>query len=1060
MFYLHVSNRTENLLRHLAEVIRTDKQPDLFAQELFLIQSQGMERMIAQTMADEFRSFCNFEFFLPIDFLGFVADKLGMGVSPDGFQRQTLTWRLDGLLRDLSAEVYQPIKAYLSGGNHDLKRFQLGRRLANIFDQYQVMRSEMLSKWEHGKLATKHPAEGWQMDLWRRLLAQPGGEVHRGMQFRQVIDRLKNDKNLANLLPKRVSVIGLHTIPPVYLNYLNCLSTHMDVHLFLLSPCRNYWGNIESRKAQFKRMVGKTSHPLEPEAEEHHPLLAVLGRQGRDLQNMMLEGANFALEFSSYDDPLGGNDYSNATILQRLQTDLLDGCLPVRPPASIAAGDDSIQVVSCHSKLREISVLKDNLLNLLHRDPSLELRDIIVMAPDIQEYAPLIPAVFEGIQHSIADRSIRRRNSIFAAFLSFLDLFSGRFGWSEVLDLLRQPVLYRQFQLLSSDLDTLQQWVVSSGIRWGLSGKQRNEAGLPGFEETSWQAGLDRLLMGYAIDSEEAVDGVLPFADIEGRGAHALGGLCQFIEIIERAQADFLKSRVVEDWSETLLLLTEQLFGDDYEQELVELRSMVSELAESISPFHSGEVEFKVIYEWFNQSAKESRSSTGFLRGQLTFCSMLPMRSIPFKVVCLIGLNDGVFPKNDNHDTFDLMGTDFRPGDRSPRADDRYQFLEALLAARTHLYLSYVGQSIRTNEVIPPSVVITEFIEVLETGYGAKDTVVCHPLHPFSKKYFGGESDSRLFSYDSYFCKTAEVLQQGAQSHPPWWQGELNEERAKVSFADLLRFYINPQKFFIKDCLGIHLDSGEELPDDREIFEVSGLNKYHVEEEMVRSELSGTPSSLGNIRTKIQTEGRWPLGTSGQLAFEQTQAGIESFSGKIKKQQLGERLVDLPIDLSIEDHRLVGALSNLYENGVMLVRYGKLRGRDLLSGWIHHLVLSSLIPSPQTRIVAMDRVVSFSKYAEGPDLAALFNHFIEGSRAPSLFFIEPAFVYASQLANKRSRTSPIEKALQTLNTRLQNGYEPEWELLLSGSGVELVFGEDFERFCHEIMCPVWSAADE
>ncbi len=181
---------------------------------------------------------------------------------------------------------------------------------------------------------------------------------------------------------------------------------------------------------------------------------------------------------------------------------------------------------------------------------------------------------------------------------------------------------------------------------------------------------------------------------------------------------------------------------------LVELQAIVAELSETISPFHSGEVGFKVIREWFNQSAKESRSSSGFLRGQLTFCSMLPMRSIPFKVVCLVGLNDGVFPKNDNHDTFDLMGTDFRPGDRSPRADDRYQFLEALLAARSHLYLSYIGQSIRTNEVIPPSVVVTEFLEVLENGYGAKDIVVRHPLHPFSKKYFVMKAKQKLFSYE------------------------------------------------------------------------------------------------------------------------------------------------------------------------------------------------------------------------------------------------------------------------------------------------------------------------
>ena len=895
MFYLHVSNRTENLLRQMAAVIRADKQADLFAMELFLIQSQGMERIIAQTLADEFRSFCNFKFFQPLDFLGFVADRLGMGITPDGFQRQILAWRLDELLRDLSGEVYLPLTTYFGGENSALKRFQLARRLANIFDQYQVMRPDMLLKWESGLLATSHPAESWQMDLWQRLLRQPGGDVHRGMLFRQVIERLKQEKDLGALLPKRISVMGLHTIPPIFLDYLNSLSGHMDVHFFLLSPCRNYWGNVESERTQFKRMVRRASDIRQSELDEHHPLLAVLGRQGRDLQNMMLDGAGFALEFASYADPLEGKSYAEAQLLQRLQAGLLDGNLPDTPQPPLIAEDNSIQVVSCHSKLREITVLKDHLLCLLHDDTTLELRDIIVMAPDIQEYAPLIPAVFEDIKHSIADRSIRRRNSIISAFIGFLELFSGRFGWSELFDLLRQPVVFPQFQLSLSDLDTLQQWVNGAGIRWGLSGKQRSEAGLPGFSESSWQEGLDRLLMGYAIEAEEFVDGVLPFVDIEGRGAYALGGLCRFIEVVEDARQAFSKKRSVAKWSKTLQDIVEKLFGEEYEQELVELRLIVAELAESISLFHSAEVDFGVICEWFKQSSKESRSSTGFLRGQLTFCSMLPMRSIPFKVVCLIGLNDGVFPKNDNHDTFDLMGVDFRPGDRSPRTDDRYQFMEAMLAARSHLYLSYIGQSIRTNESIPPSVVVTEFLEVLETGYGVKDIVVRHPLHPFSRKYFEEGKDERLFSYNSYYCRTAETLQRGAQPPTEWWQGELDREIHKVLFCDLLSFYTNPQKFFVKDCLGIRLDSGRDLPEERELFEVSGLDKYHVEEAMIRSGLTG---NLADLFQKIQTRGQWPLGTSGQLAFKEKQIGVEAFIGKIQGLQMGARRADMKLDLA------------------------------------------------------------------------------------------------------------------------------------------------------------------
>ncbi|MGW8195224.1 MAG: exodeoxyribonuclease V subunit gamma, partial [Desulforhopalus sp.] len=630
MFYLHVSNRTENLLHHLAEVIRVDRQPDIFAAELFLVQSQGMERMIGQTMADEFGSFCNYRFYLPLDFLSGIAEKLGMGVSPDGFSRQTLGWRLEALLRDVPGDTYRPVRSYLSGEGSELKRFQLARKLANIFDQYQVMRADMLEQWEKGCPVTGQQAEEWQRDLWLRLLQQEGGAVHRGVLFRQVIEKLAGEKNLAGIMPKRISVFGLHTMPPIFLQFLNGLARHMDVHLFLLSPCRHYWGNIESKKGRVKRMIGEAGLGDEAAGEEDHPLLVSLGRQGRDLQNMMLEGADFALELTSYDATLSEEAYNRATVLQRVQADLLEGRLRVVPSAS-ENGDTSIRIVSCHSKLRELQILKDHLLHLLHRNLDLELRDIVVMAPDVQEYAPLIPAVFADIQHSIADRSVRRRNNIIGVFLTFLNLFNGRFGWSELFDLLCRPPVHPQFQLSATDLETLRQWVVGAGIRWGLSGEQRREAGLADFDTSSWRAGLDRMLMGCAIDSGEFVDGVLPYTELEGRGALPLGGLCQYVDLIDKANTEFRLPHPVADWAKRLLFYATELFGDDYDTEFMELRTILTEAAELITPFHGDTVDFGVMYDWLNTSAGEYRSSSGFLRGQLTFCSMLPMRSIPFQ---------------------------------------------------------------------------------------------------------------------------------------------------------------------------------------------------------------------------------------------------------------------------------------------------------------------------------------------------------------------------------------------------------------------------------------------
>jgi exodeoxyribonuclease V gamma subunit len=247
------------------------------------------------------------------------------------------------------------------------------------------------------------------------------------------------------------------------------------------------------------------------------------------------------------------------------------------------------------------------------------------------------------------------------------------------------------------------------------------------------------------------------------------------------------------------------------------------------------------------------------------------------------------------------------------------------------------------------------------------------------------------------------------------------------------------------------------------MFELSGLDKYHVEEEMLRRQLSGVS---GNIVKRIQTKGQWPLGTSGQLAFEEKQSEVEFFINLVHEQQMGAQCPDRPIDLAVGNYHLYGTLSNLYENGIMLIRFGKLRGRDLLSGWIHHLVLSRLMPSAKTRIVAVDCIIGFSDAVGSgylPGLDMLLTHFDEGCRAPSQFFIEPAFTYAKQLANTRARTSPLDKALQTLQTRLENGYEPEWKLLFGNSGAsaqDAIVIPEFERFCQEIMFRIWSAVDE
>jgi exodeoxyribonuclease V gamma subunit len=488
MFYLHLSNRTENLLAQLIDTLRAQPRRDLFAREIFLIQSQGMERMLSQRLADALPVWCNFDYMLPTRFFDHMADRLGMAINPNGYDREALAWRIDALLSEISrkdsqesgeaqrqsASIFAPILRYMGGDQAALKRYQLARQLAQLFDQYQVMRPEMLDGWQQQKTSTKNPAEGWQMAIWSQLRASLDESPHRGEMLRAFCERLHRREDLSATLPARVSIFGLHSMPPLLLDCLAAVSRHSDVHIYLLSPCQGYWADIPGKRQLIRENLarlknGEEAANLDPEI---HPLLNSLGRQGRDFQTMLLERVDELIDSDSFEDPLlSGTDLNPChpahpsitadpadpasgarlegepeaprsappCLLHQLQSDLLDGGWNGAHGGAPLLLDSSLTIVSCHSQVREIMVLKDQILRWLQNNPDMALRDIVVMAPDIQDYAAIIPAIFHDIQHSIADRSLRHQNRILHLFFQFLDLAVSRCSWSGVLDLLEAP---------------------------------------------------------------------------------------------------------------------------------------------------------------------------------------------------------------------------------------------------------------------------------------------------------------------------------------------------------------------------------------------------------------------------------------------------------------------------------------------------------------------------------------------------------------------------------------------------------------------------------------------
>ena len=1060
MFYLHLSNKTENLIRQLTEVLSLDEDRDPFDPEYFLIQSQGMERMLSQRLSERFTSWCNYEYMLPTRFFALMADRLGVEPGPEDYAREKLCWHLENILRTVGGEQFAVLKAYVAADSNGMKRYQLSQQLAYVFDQYQIMRLAMIDGWEQGKLftANKNGAERYQMELWNLLRDTIGHSRHRGVFLRDLINILSGDADFSPVLPKRLSVFGLHSLPPILLNCLQALARHCDVHFYLLSPCETFWTEQVTPQTQLKRNISALRHgkqvvSAETERKESHPLLASLCQQGREFQDMLFSDTLFAAEFKSFDDPL---DRENLCVLHMLQSDLLQG--EVTPQEKALVKDDSLIVVSAHSPYREMMILKDRILHWLESEPDLALKDMVVMAPDIQDYSGFIRAVFHDIPHSIADRNPALSNTFIAVFLQFLNLCSGRFGWNEVLDLLGREEVYPRFEIREDDLELVRHWVVSSGIRWGLSGEHKQGLGLPGREECTWRSGLDRLMMGYAMGEAIDVDGVLPFQDIEGGMAEALGGLSLFCETLEHACEVFSRSHSLEKWSELLGDYVERLFVIDGNDNLSELHGILADLGREYGRIHEESLSFEVICSWVESAATEKKSSSGFLRGQLTFCSMLPMRSIPFQKVCLLGLNDTVFPKNDRHPPFDLLGDQFLPGDRSRRSDDRYQFLEAILSARSSLYLSYVGQSIRSNDEMVPSVVVSELIELIEF-YGLTDLLDVHPLHGFSGRYFSG--DQGFFSYNRQLLKVSECLYKEHATPQPWWVGQLQKPQAETSTVlDLFSFFQNPQKYFVRNILNIRFGYGLASVEEHEPFVLDSLQKYLVDQDMVEASVRNTGEGL--LRQQVQVAGQWPLGMPGEISFEKKLQEQHRFVEQLMAQGKNEKVDDLFVDLSFDGLQITGQLSSFYANGSFLSRYAKLKGKDVLVAWVHHCLSTACFDDGKdTRLLAQDCELLFpAGTGIRKDLQELLALFLHGQKSPSMLFVEPAFAYAVQRekTEKSGRGDPLAKAVQSVEKSLKKGMETEWELVFQGQDPQYLFGQEFVDLCDWFYQSIWMRA--
>ncbi len=848
--HIHRAERTDLLADGLGALL-SDPLPDPFAEELVIVPAKGVERWLSQRLSHILgRGTGQDGVCAGISFRNprsLIAEITGTA-DDDPWHPDTLVWPLLEVIDESCDDDWCKTLAthlghFEAGEEKELRmgrRYAVARRLAGLFASYARQRPQLLIDWESDTAGDIDSDLDWQPPLWRALLNRVDADP----------PHIRHAKTLATLqespteLPERLSLFGHTRLPSTEIELLDALATHHDLHLWLPHPSDSLWQSLAGAHGQIPRR-DDTSH-----REVGHPLLATLGRDLRELQRGLPPDPQT-------DEYLGGHDRPD-TLLGWLQSDITANAVR-RDGRTLRPDDRSVQVHSCHGPARQIDVLREVLLGLLADDETLEPRDILVMCPDIETYAPLIVAGFglgdmiKGVHPAhklrvrLADRSLVQTNPLLGVASQLLALAGGRATSSEVLNLAQAAPVRARFGFTDDNLEDITRWVRQANIRWGFDREHRQPYGVD-FIQNTWRFGIDRVLAGVAMsdDSHAWLDTTLPLDDVSSNRVELAGQLAEYVDRLHHVVESLTGAKPLGEWLTALedgINLLARVDDDDAWQ-TSQLQREFGDVLTSAGARAETTMRLPDIRALLDRHLAGRPTRANFRTGTLTVCTMVPMRSVPHRVVCLVGLDDGVFPRLGVVDGDDVLARNPMTGERDIRSEDRQLLLDAIGAATEKLVITYTGANEYSGQERPPAVPLAELLDTLDRTTEAKvrDTVVVrHPLQPFDTRNVipGKLIPNEPFTFDSTVLNAARARSGDRAEKPPFISGPLPAPPTDdVVLADLTAFFRDPVKGFFR-ALDYTLPWDVDGVEDAMPVDINALEEWTVGERMLSDMLRG-----------------------------------------------------------------------------------------------------------------------------------------------------------------------------------------------------------------------------
>ena len=748
-------------------------QRDLFASQVVVVPTIGVRSWLTPLLATTLGAtdgrndgiFAN----VNVQYVGYLQRMLrqAAGLTSDPWERNRVNLAtlqaLDGFSETARLE------------NKYNGRLNAARILAERFDRYATRRPELIRSWHRGVAALGDLSVEkyhWQFKLWERVRDIVGAAPWPVINA-ELCDRLRAGEKIPGI-PDRLMIAGFESISPSNMEVIDALSNVIDVEIIFVhqSPyLREKWNEMASgvvpNKAELP--VPTNFSPLSASSLRLPPswmqssfdlelLLAAYGVRGE-----------YATTSAKSDSSL---------LLQVLKRGISGAPIDVSTERPI---DLSVQIHRAHNLARQVEVLHDALLHAFSADKKLQPHDVVVLCADIQSAAPILEAVFDKTVVSktgrnfklplvVADRTLKEINDGADLASNLLNLVTSRFDIESFMLVATSPIVMKNFAVSASDAAVWGRHLENSRLRWGLDAEHREEHGLvaPELNAHGWLDAIERSLLGTVmkVESEAPVmaGGVRPIPFVESSDTGALVTLVGVLSVVAQFEHLSRVNRSVEEWCVEIEKTLNALCGESCAEidEVLNVLNAFQRASQSLDKQNSSAIQTVSFAEFAEYVTGELTASSGRLplrSGSITATSFVPLRTVPFKVVCVVGFDDGTLPMGEPEGD-DLIAATPMLGDGDPKIESRRVFLDALMSAEQRFIVTCTGRSIKNNKQVPLITPLSEFldfcracgVDVPEDADKLSAIEYSHPRHLGSPENFqasDGPVPKQIWSHDN-----------------------------------------------------------------------------------------------------------------------------------------------------------------------------------------------------------------------------------------------------------------------------------------------------------------------